>query len=292
MKRPNTACFGLAVIAGFLACAEAQQFEVASVKKVSGDVAAGAKSVNPGRGGGAPSLSIAPGQFHYTASAYLFILRAYGITSCGELSTCAYVAGAPEWMKMERYQILANVPAGTPAYTPAQFNRGEAPELQKMLQALLAARFSLKLHHETRDVPVYALGVARNGPKPALRKGSGEMVQQPDGTRVKDNLVFFQSQGPADPNVHLVVKNRAMREFTDILSSMTDRPVVDRTGLRGEFDFTIDYEKDPDAAPGNPQLVGPGFFAALQEQLGLKLESIKAPVDVLVIDRVERASAN
>ncbi len=280
------------MIAGFLACAEAQQFEVASVKKVSGEVAAGAKSANPGRGGGAPSLSIAPGQFHYTASAYRFILRAYGITSCGELSTCAYVAGAPEWVKTERYQILANVPAGTPAYTPAQFNRGAAPELQNMLQALLAERFNLKLHRETRDVPVYALGVARNGPKPALRKGSGEMVQRPDGTRVKDNLVFFQSQGPADPNVHLVVKNRPIQEFTDLLSPMMDRPVVDRTGLTGEFDFTLDYEKDPDAAPGNPQLVGPGLFTAVREQLGLTLEPLKAPLDVLVIDHVERPSAN
>jgi uncharacterized protein (TIGR03435 family) len=59
---------------------------------------------------------------------------------------------------------------------------------------------------------------------------------------------------------------------------MMDRPVVDRTGLQGEFDFTLDYEKDADAAPGNPQLVGPGMFSAFQEQLGLTLEPVKAPL--------------
>jgi uncharacterized protein (TIGR03435 family) len=84
-----------------------------------------------------------------------------------------------------------------------------------------------------------------------------------------------------------------MQELAESLSRVTARPVLDRTGLKGEFDFTIDFEKDPDAPDGSyAQLAGPSLFTALQEQAGLKLEATKGPIDVLVIDHVEKPSEN
>ncbi len=100
-------------------------------------------------------------------------------------------------------------------------------------------------------------------------------------------VIFFRSSGPDDPNVHLTVKNRPIQDFLVTLSGMMGRPVLDRTGLTGEFDFALDYEKDPDAPPGNLSLVGPAMFTAFQEQLGLKLESTKAPLEVIVVDGAE-----
>jgi uncharacterized protein (TIGR03435 family) len=162
-----------------------------------------------------------------------------------------------------------------------------------MLQALLADRFNLKVHREKKQLPVLALTIAKKGPKPNLKKGAGEMIQRKDGSPVKDTTVFFQEQGPNNPNIHLIVKNTTIQDFVErYLSAMMGRLVVEQTGLQGDFTFTMDYEKDPDAPPGNLALVGPSMFTAFQEQLGLKLESTKAPVEVLVIDHAERSSAN
>jgi uncharacterized protein (TIGR03435 family) len=117
------------------------------------------------------------------------------------------------------------------------------------------------------------------------------MVLRKDGSSVKDTTIFFRSTGPNDPNIHLIVRNRSIQELATILSSMMERPVLDRTGLIGEFDFDVDYERDPDAS-GNAALAGSTMMSAFQEQLGLKLESVKAPVEVLVIDHAEQPSEN
>jgi uncharacterized protein (TIGR03435 family) len=112
-------------------------------------------------------------------------------------------------------------------------------------------------------------------------------VQLPNGQSVEERLFFGGSGG----SVQLTVINHSIQELADTLSSMMDRPTLDRTGLPGKFDFTMEYEKDPDAR-GYLSLVGPAMFTAFQEQLGLKLESIKAPVEVLVIDHIEKPSEN
>jgi uncharacterized protein (TIGR03435 family) len=168
-----------------------------------------------------------------------------------------YQISGPVWLNADEasYDIEAK---GSPETSRAQ--------MRAMLQTLLAERFQLALHHEERMLPVYELVVAKNGPKPALKTATGD--DEHSGTR---------SIGG-----HVTATNIPMREFANQIARWTKRPVYDKSGLAGKFDFKLDYEGDS-KEEGMPTL-----FTALQEQLGLKLESAKAPVDVLVIDRVER----
>ena len=265
------------------------KFEVATVKPVDPD-SGGGKSRN---GGGVP-LRVDHQRVSYTSTLFNFIARAYGIQGClpNSDASCPLLSGGPDWIKKNIFEIQAKAPGGTRDYTTGELSACGAPELQLMLQALLADRFNLKIHRENKDLPVFVLTIAKNGPKSSLKKAAGDTVQLKDGSFVKDNTIFFRSSGPDDPNVHLTVKNRPIQDFLVTLSGMMGRPVLDRTGLTGEFDFALDYEKDPDAPPGNLSLVGPAMFTAFQEQLGLKLESTKAPLEVIVVDGAEHPSAN
>ena len=270
------------------------KFEVASVRPIQGDAGAGASKgpdAGGGRGGGGPPLQLDHGRFSYTATLFDSIIRAYSIQACGTQSNCPLLSGGPAWVKKNRFEIRAKAPDGTPDYTVGQFSSGRAPELQLMLQALLADRFNLRIHREKKRLSVYALTVGKKGTKPSFKKAAGEMIQRQDGTLVKDTTLFFSRKAPDDPSIRLVVKNRSIQEFVDALSRMMERPVLDRTGLKGEFDFTADYDRDTDAS-GNLALVGPSMFTAFEEQLGLKLESVSAPLEILVIDHAELPSEN
>jgi len=153
----------------------------------------------------------------------------------------------------------------------------------------------MKVHREKKQLPVYALTIGKNGPK--LKKAAGEMIELKDGGFAKNRTMFFNHPDGKLDRIQLIVKNHSMQELVNDLSrAMGDRTVVDRTGLAGEFDFTIDYERDTDV-PGvsgavDLGAVGPSMFTAFQEQLGLKLESVTAPVEVLVIDHAEQPSEN
>jgi len=296
MNAGKTLAVAATGIAALLVAAVAPQFEVASVKKVNANAVPDGSKSQDGRGGGGAPFQIDHGRFSYTATFYELVLRAYGIRGCRPQSECALVTGGPDWTKQgwirnDRFEIQAKTPAGTPDYTALQFLGGQATQVQLMLQALLTDRFNLKLHREQRELSVYALTVAKNGPRANLKKATGSTTQLKDGSMVKDTTIFFRSAGANDPSIHLTVRNRPLREFVDTLSSLMDRRVLDRTGLDGEFDFEVDYEKDPDAT-GPASLVGSTMISAFQEQLGLKLEATKAPVEVLVIDHVEQPSEN
>ncbi len=89
----------------------------------------------------------------------------------------------------------------------------------------------------------------------------------------------------------MTVLNETLPEFAELLSRFLDRPVLDRTGVSGRFDFSMEYDSDP-PEPGHLPTVGPGIFAGLREQLGLRLQATKAPVEVLAIDNIERPSDN
>jgi uncharacterized protein (TIGR03435 family) len=275
----------------------ATQFEVATVKPLDPFTgAAGTKSADGGaKGRGGVPFEVDHGRLHYEGTLHALILRSYRIQGClaSPGATCPLLSGGPAWVNKDIFEIQAKAPEGTQDYTfGANGLRELSPELQFMLQALLADRFNLKVHRERKQLPLLALTVAKNGPKPNLKKGAGEMIQRKDGSLVKDVAVMWMEHGPKDPSVNVTVKNLPMQEFVDRLSPMMGRLVLDRTELKGEFTFTMDYEKDPDAPPGNLSLVGPSMFTAFQEQLGLKLESTKAPVEVLVIDHAEQPSAN
>ncbi len=171
------------------------------------------------------------------------------------------VSGGPAWLDTDAYDISATLPPGTPK-----------EQINAMLQGLLADRFRLKIHREMRDYPVYALVVAKGGPK---------LKASADG-----KSSFKTGRG------HLEIHRASMPVFVSYLWSAhaTDRRVLDMTGLNGFFDITFEWTPEsiqPDAADS-----GPSVFTAIQEQLGLRLEPRTAPFEFIVIDNVERPSGN
>jgi uncharacterized protein (TIGR03435 family) len=163
-----------------------------------------------------------------------------------------------------------------------------------MMQALLEERFRLRIHRETREVPVYALVVAKGGPKlPAFREGSCNPI---DFTKfppeVPENRCPSLAE-PRGPNVVVNTQGRSIAEFCNFFLRRLDRPVIDRTGVTGRFNFHLVYASDdPNDIANATEPAGPPLFSALQQQLGLKLEPSRGPGEFLVIDRVERPSEN
>ncbi|MGO9231746.1 MAG: TIGR03435 family protein [Bryobacteraceae bacterium] len=203
-------------------------------------------------------------------------------TSLEFLITWAYdihsdrLYGKPKWLDSVRYDIVANAPEGSQAAARVP---GQPTLLQQMMQTLLADRFQLAVHRETRELTAYALVVARGGPKVHLAEAPAAMGQNP--FRMPDRGRLIGAQVSA-----------AM--LAKALASQLSRSVEDETGLKGVFDFTLEWEPDTQStgvdaepAPSTDVRSGASLFTALQEQLGLKLEPRKAPVEVLVIDRIE-----
>ena len=239
-----------------------QTFEVATVKPVDANsVPGGTKGADGGGGGrGGVPFEVDHGRLHYTGTLYGIILRSYLIQGCltSPGATCALLSGGPNWVSKDIFEIQAKAPEGTPDYVPGATGYRElSPQLQLMLQALLAERFNLKLHREKKQLPVLALTVGKNGPKPNLKKGTGEMIQRKDGTSVKDTMVFFEEHGPNNPNVHLIVRNTTLPDFMErYLTPMMGRLTVDRTGLKGDFTFTMDYEEGSRRTARQPRTGG------------------------------------
>jgi uncharacterized protein (TIGR03435 family) len=176
----------------------------------------------------------------------------------------------------DRYDIVAKAE-----------HRVRSAELRQMLQSLLADRFQLQVHWETREVPVYFLTIGKGGPK--LRPSD-----QPDDDipRVRTP----ESAGGRETPSGISYTYESMGDFAWALSRMAwigDRQVVDNTGLDGHYDFTLTFERNPVPTAGTDAMARlPDIVSAMKEQLGLKLESGKARVRFLVIDHVERPSAN
>jgi uncharacterized protein (TIGR03435 family) len=168
------------------------------------------------------------------------------------------ISGGPAWTDTDRFDIAAKA-EGDPSHE----------QMMKMLQSLLAERFQLKIHRESKEGAVYALVVAKNGPRLQAAK-TGE-----------ESFLRFNRTGV------VTGQNTSMSLLADRLNDFDfGRPVLDRTGLKGNFDFKFEYAPD-DAKPDS----GPSIFTALQE-LGLKLEPQRGPVEVLVIDRAAKPSGN
>jgi uncharacterized protein (TIGR03435 family) len=206
-----------------------------------------------------------------TTLSYL-IQYAYGVQE-------RQILGGPEWLDKDKYDISAVTDM------EGQINDDQ---WKIMLQQLLANRFALSFHRDTRKLSIYVLVVGKNGPK--LSKSE---LAPNDGA----NLRF--SRGSA---IRLPARNATMDDFAHLIQrNMVDRPVVDRTGLTGSFDFTLtftpnDYQfasiggRLPVPPPGdNPP---PELFTAIQQQLGLILKPTKAKCEILAIEHVEKPSAN
>jgi uncharacterized protein (TIGR03435 family) len=207
------------------------------------------------------------------------------------------LSGGPGWMDSERYDVVAKAPDGSHA----------EDQLQLMTRTLLEDRFKLMVHRETKEMPVYALLPGKNGPKlpeareggcatlgpnspPPPGRGPGQLPPTPCGG-------FFMG-----PN-RMEGGKISMKQFVDGLSNILGRPVIDKTAFTGTFDVHLEFSPEGTAfaggLPGMPGGLPPGFdtsgpsiFTAVQDQLGLKLESQKGPAEVLVIDHAEKASEN
>ncbi|HEV2709950.1 MAG TPA: M56 family metallopeptidase [Edaphobacter sp.] len=175
------------------------------------------------------------------------------------------ILDAPDWVASESYDISA-VPDGEGEPSIKQW--------RSMVRKLMLDRFQLKFHYEKRELPVYLLTVAKGGPK--LKKGD---PNEPAGL----------GGGPGN----LGATNASMADLAGLLAhGFLDRPVIDQTGLAGKFDLRLTWTPDEMQAATQSADAPPGLFTAIQEQLGLKLVSTKAPADVIVIDHVEKPSAN
>ncbi|HTC89041.1 MAG TPA: TIGR03435 family protein [Bryobacteraceae bacterium] len=204
-------------------------------------------------------------------------------TSVSDLITYAYgvhprqIAGGPPWMESQKYDVEAQ-PDG----------EGQPSEKQwkTMFEKLLAERFQLTIHHEQKELPVYAIVVGKTGHK--LTKSAGDPNGLPG--------LFFRGLGV------LPGRNATMADFAGVMqTAVLDRPVVDQTGLPGRYDFLLTWTPDETQfgglgvkvpPPTDKADAPPDLFTAIQQELGLKLESTKASVDVLVVDKVEKPTEN
>jgi uncharacterized protein (TIGR03435 family) len=227
----------------------AKPFEVATIKV---NLSGGVQGVS-GRGG---QIRPSKGQIAMeNVTLWKALGFAYGI---GEDKD--YAITGPGWLKTERYDIIGKIPPGT-----------TFEQMRRMLQATLKERFKLVLHREQKEMPIYALVVGRDGVK----------IKETEPGRGS----FSFGRG------HIEAKAGSIGAFADRLSQMLDRPVVDETRLAGVFDFTLDWS--PDAPMTNPEEssapTGPSIFTAVQQQLGLKLDARRGSVEVLVVERGEKA---
>ena len=305
--------------------ADPTTFEVASVKPAAPQTP-GRMMVGMRGGPGTP----APGQVTLTnVTQKMLLARAYGVQD--------YQISGPGWLESERYDIVAKVPKGA---TKEQF--------QAMLQNLLAERFKLTLHHETKELPQYALVVAKNGPKlkesapppaaegtaakdgagpdggppPGPGPGFGPPPGPPPGEGGMPRMQMGKDGFPKLPpdagrggimmmmmngRARLMGTGQPISRLADVLARQLGRPVTDKTGLASTYDFTLDFDPEGsiggrgmmpppphEGGPDGPGVSAPetesaGLFTALQEQLGLKLEQKKGPLDLLVVDHSEKA---
>ncbi len=236
-------------------------FEVATIKPVASDAKAA--------------------RFITMQGAHRFVERDYTLKL---LIAAAYdlnprtISGGPGWVESEHYDIVAVTPGEA---------RPTREEQMAMLRSLLAERFQLTFHREQREFPLYALEVAKGGPKPNL-KPSASAADEPAALI---SMVYPQ-------RMVLPARNATMGALASLMQrAILDRPVVDKTGLAGRYDFDLEWAPDETQFGGEvpvapPETAAAPLFLAIQQQLGLRLEAMRGPVDALVIDKAERPSAN
>jgi uncharacterized protein (TIGR03435 family) len=235
------------------------EFEAVSIKPSPPNARGGGYNLSPGR------LN-AKNQSLKDLVKFSFDLQDYQVT------------GGPGWLDTDRYEIFATFPGAT-----------TATERGRMMQSMLADRFALAVHQESREVQGYALEVNRGGPKfHAAAPGEHSMML---------------GRSPATGERTLTATSASMAGLAEMLATIMRRPVEDKTGLNGIFDFAVEWTpdetqvglavpgKEPHEAPADGP-IGLSLSAALQKTLGLTLKTQKAPVEVIVIDHAEKASVN
>jgi uncharacterized protein (TIGR03435 family) len=242
-----------------------QAFEVASIKPNAANDNRAMIGMQPG------------GRFVATGITVKFLIgMAYNLRDF-------QISGGPGWITAERFDINAKPPEGSPARIPPE-------QIREMVKALLTERFQLKTRTESKEMPVYSLVVAKNGPKvkpaaaPAEGRGGPGMIRM--------------GRGQLDGN------GMAMASLANQIATQVGRPVIDKTGLAGQYDIKLEWTPEPGhgggpfGGPPPPDALppadsnGPTIFTAVQEQLGLRLEPAKGPVETLVIESISRPTEN
>jgi uncharacterized protein (TIGR03435 family) len=295
----NSARGMFVAVAGFLAAAglaaqspqsqpAAPAFEVASIKpNTSGD--------------GRVMMQNQPGRFVATnITLRLLIRNAYQLQDF-------QITGGPAWMGSDHFDINAKVPDEFRDLPPMRPGSEPGP-LQLMIRALLADRFKLAVHAENKESPIYALVLARSDGKlgPQIKKSETDCAAMFAAARGRGRGAMPPPPGPPQPGESipcgmrigpgtLAMGGSPLSQFAQALGMFAGRIVLDRTNLAGNYDITMTWTPDqmPPRPPGAPDLPpvdpnGPSIFTAVQEQLGLKLDSQRGPVEVLVIDRAEK----
>jgi uncharacterized protein (TIGR03435 family) len=200
--------------------------------------------------------------------AKLVIMLAYDVQE-------SQIAGGPNWLTTDKWNITAKSNDGLPH---------SVEETRAMLQNMLAERFGLRVHRETELRPAYVLTVAKSGPKFKARSINGPKDDRSTNVRVTSHSISLESG--------------ELARMTQLLSAALGRPVVDRTGLNGIYDLSLEWDDAPMREGGVPGLDAPtapgnehgSIFTAIQDQLGLRLEPERVPVEVIVVDRMEMPS--
>ncbi len=298
---------GFVVLTGCLLHGQAvdrtMKFDVASVKPAALPGADGRGRVMFAPPSGGPGTND-PGRIHYPfMSLKALLMSAYDVKD--------FQISGPAWLDTERFDITATMPPET-----------TKEQLRIMLQNLLAERFKMKSHRETRELPMYSLTVARGGPKMT------ESVEKPPAASdVDPSLPSQPKMGPdgfpivplpARPGIftimmptraRFIAQKQTMADLAERLTRQLSRPVTDLTGLKAKYDFILTFSPEGMSGPMGPMVppagtvpaggpVGapadtetpPDIFAAVQAQLGLKLEAKKGPVEMLVIDHIEKTA--
>ncbi|HJZ99505.1 MAG TPA: TIGR03435 family protein [Candidatus Solibacter sp.] len=247
----------------------AQEFEVVSVKPSQANTNRFTMAGGPGTNN--------PGRIVYTnVMLKRVLLAAYDLA--------AYQITGPDWLDTQRYDIAATIPGGT---TKEQF--------QVMLRNLLASRFQMASHGESREIPIYALLPAKGGVK-VRGVPAGQSAPQTGELPIargigKDGLpdVTLPIPGQVIDTVNgrsrLLVKDMPLTKLAEFLTGRMDKPVIDKTGLPGVFTYALYFRPDNVNAD---DAVDPGIAIAIQEQLGLRMEATRSAVEFLVIDHVEK----
>jgi uncharacterized protein (TIGR03435 family) len=265
------------------------EYDVVSVKP--------SDPANTGKPGNGTSSS--PDAFSAKSSFLINLVDyAYGIRNPEQL------VGAPGWISSERFDLDAKMESSVMDALQKLSKEDRTLARQQMLQAVLADRFKLVAHRETRELQIYTLVIAKSGMKMKEAKPGDTYpngFKPPNGIPAAGSMTF--QAGPS--GIMITGQGAPMAILIPTISREVGRLVVDKTGLTGNYDFKFQYTPETYHPPSNlsegggagsmplpPDFGAISIFTAVQEQLGLKLESVKAPIEVVVIDHVERPSGN
>jgi len=269
----------LALLVAMLTAALQQppRFEVASIKPSGSDVKRVGIQTSPGGRFSAASVPLG-----------MLITYAYRVQSF-------QVVGGPDWMNVDRFDIAAKGDENDNGNQMTVDQGGAPSRMQQMVQALLADRFKLVVRSESRDLPVYAL----------VTKSEGKLGSELRRSTLDCGGPSTQTQGACGIRMglgKLTIGGASMSQIASTLSGLLERTVVDRTTLPGTFDATLTWTPDQStpgmalkagyAPPGLVDPNGASIFTAVQEQLGLKLDSSRGPVNVIVVVSAQRPTAN